>query len=157
MPIPATASAITWTSVHIVMASDPYTRGTMLVLAPSPERNGIGHVAQHLRDPGIVGRAVVHVPVDRPEPSFQLGFGKPPAWFRRVHHQVHVGGRAVAGQRKNVVQPGDSQTPETAIELLPSPPYLLVAVGLAIRVDLEHDGDAPPRGRFDTLHALPEQ
>src|SRR5437773_11406965 len=112
MPIPAATSAITWTSVHIVMTSDPSTRAAMLVLlGPSRERNGIGQAAEHLRDPRIVGRTVVHVSVDRPEPSFQLGFGKPPARVRRIHHQVHLGGGAVAGQRKNVVQPDESQTP----------------------------------------------
>ena len=63
----------------------------------------------------------------------------------------------MAGERKDVVQPDDLQTSQTAVELLPSPPYSLVVGGLAIRVDFEHDGDAPPCGRLGTHHALPEQ
>src|SRR5262249_59015678 len=98
----------------------------------------------------------VDVPVDRPEPSLQLDFGQVLERFRRVHHQVHFWSGTLAGQRKDVVQPGDSQTPETAIELLPSPRYLVVTVDFTIGVHFEHNGDSPTCGRFDTVHGLPE-
>src|SRR3989442_13085483 len=104
MPMPAPVSAITWTFVHTVMTSGSARRATTLVLlSGSLEPNGVGDIAQHLDDRWIVSRAAVHVPIDRPEPSFQVSLGKLSTRFRRDDHQVHLGCRAPPGHRQNIV------------------------------------------------------
>src|SRR6266566_277687 len=100
MPMPAPVSAIIWTFVHSVITSAPSANAaTLVLLSDSLESNRVGHVVQHLDDPWIVKRAAVHVPIDRPEPSFQVTLGKRPQRVRPVQHQVHLRRWALPGQR----------------------------------------------------------
>src|SRR6266699_135258 len=136
MPRAAAESAITAAFSHADMTSAAGRAATLV----SPLR--LSRAERGRTRPATSGRRAVHIPIDRPEPSFQVSLRKLPQRLRRVQHQVHLGYRANARERQDVVQPGDADTPETPIELLSARANLSVVARFTVRVHLEQEREA---------------
>src|ERR1022692_3393122 len=120
IPIDPSASAITPALLQLIMTAAPLSMSVLL--SRSIEQYGIGQAGHHLREARIVRRAVIDVRVDGLEPVFDLAPrdlapldlapGQAAERLRSVNEKVHLGRRALAGQRHEVAKPRDPEATE---------------------------------------------
>src|SRR5450755_3649649 len=128
-----------------------------VLLFRSVEQYGIGQAGHHLREARIVRRAVIDVLVDGLEPAFDLAPrdlapGQAAERLRSVNEKVHLGRRALTGQRHEVVKPRDPEATEAPVEALPARPERAIACVFPVRVDLQKHGERASPGGPGLLH-----
>src|SRR5665213_2595699 len=146
------------------MTADPFSMSVLLLR--SVEQYWIGQAGHHLREARIVRRAVIDVPIDGLEPALDLASRDlaPRDLAQRraaerpsgVNQKVHLGRRAVAGQRHEVAKPRDPEAPEPAVEALPARPERAINRRFPVRVDLQKHGQGATLGGHGLLDRPPE-
>src|SRR5450631_523799 len=106
--------------LQVIMTAAPLSMSVLLFR--SVEQYGIGQAGHHLREARIVRRAVIDVPVDGLEPARDLAPSQAAERLRSVNEEVHIGRRALAGQRHEVAKPSDPEATEPPVESLPTRP-----------------------------------
>src|ERR1022692_756704 len=110
IPIDPSASAITPALLQDIMTAAPLSMSVLLFR--SVEQHGIGQAGHHLREARIVRRAVIDVPIDGLEPARDLARRQAAERLTAVDEKVHLGRRALAGQRHEVAKPRDPEATE---------------------------------------------
>src|ERR1700679_1398728 len=121
IPSDPSASEITPALLQVNMTADPFSMAVLL--SRSVEQYGIGQAGHHLREARIGRRAVIDVLVNGLEPAFDLAPRRGAERLRSVDEKVHLGRRAFAAERHQVMKPRDPEAAEPPVKALPACPH----------------------------------
>src|SRR5450631_396056 len=146
--------------LQVIMTAAPLSMSVLLLR--SVEQYGIGQAGHHLREARIVRRAVIDVAIDGLEPAFDVAARdavprQASERLRWVNEEVHLGWRALAGQRHEVAKAREPEAAEASVEALPARPERAVVAGFPVGVDLQKHWERASLGGHGRLHRPPEQ